>query len=81
MPFSNIAVFSQGALLFAYPRLSLGCGGLCGPGIFLGCVTGKEAYFSLQKAERTTKELEELHTGGVGGLQASEQDLTLASGR
>nr|XP_058163658.1 tetratricopeptide repeat protein 23-like isoform X2 [Dasypus novemcinctus]XP_058163659.1 tetratricopeptide repeat protein 23-like isoform X2 [Dasypus novemcinctus] len=42
---------------------------------------GKEAYFNLQKAEKSLKELKELDKGGVYGLQVSEKDLTIALGR
>ncbi|XP_037655176.1 tetratricopeptide repeat protein 23-like [Choloepus didactylus] len=42
---------------------------------------GKEAYFNLQKAERSMKELKELDKGSVYGLQVSEKDLTIALGR
>ncbi|XP_023595263.1 tetratricopeptide repeat protein 23-like [Trichechus manatus latirostris] len=42
---------------------------------------GREAYFSLQKAERSMKELKELDKGGICGLQVSEKDLTVALGR
>ncbi|KAM9253874.1 tetratricopeptide repeat protein 23-like [Dugong dugon] len=43
--------------------------------------SGLEAYFSLQKAERSMKELKELDKGGICGLQVSEKDLTVALGR
>ncbi|XP_042639207.1 tetratricopeptide repeat protein 23-like [Orycteropus afer afer] len=42
---------------------------------------GREAYFNLQKAERSMKELKELHTGSICGLQVSEKDVTIALGR
>uniref|UniRef100_A0A8D1PAW5 Tetratricopeptide repeat protein 23-like n=1 Tax=Sus scrofa TaxID=9823 RepID=A0A8D1PAW5_PIG len=42
---------------------------------------GREAYFNLQQSERNMKELKESYKGGVGGLQVSEKDLTVALGR
>ncbi|KAM5264413.1 tetratricopeptide repeat protein 23-like [Ctenodactylus gundi] len=42
---------------------------------------GREAYFNLQKADRNLKELKELNTRGICGLQISEKDLTIALGR
>lgn len=79
--FSNTVSFSSGVLLFAYQLLLLATGGICVPGIFLDCFTGREAYFNLQQSERNMKELKESYKGGVGGLQVSEKDLTVALGR
>ncbi|XP_063114123.1 tetratricopeptide repeat protein 23-like [Cavia porcellus] len=42
---------------------------------------GREAFLSLQKADRNMKELKELTKGDVCGLQISEEDLTIALGR
>ncbi|XP_076973055.1 tetratricopeptide repeat protein 23-like isoform X2 [Tamandua tetradactyla] len=42
---------------------------------------GKEAYFNLQRAERSLKELKEFDKGSVYRLQVSEKDLTIALGR
>ncbi|XP_030744842.2 tetratricopeptide repeat protein 23-like [Echinops telfairi] len=41
---------------------------------------GREAYFSLQKAEQSMKELGELDKGSLNGLQVSENDVTIALG-
>ncbi|XP_075397035.1 tetratricopeptide repeat protein 23-like isoform X2 [Tenrec ecaudatus] len=42
---------------------------------------GREAYFNLQKAEKSMRELEELAKGSLNGLQVSENDVTIALGR
>ncbi|XP_049718027.1 tetratricopeptide repeat protein 23-like isoform X3 [Elephas maximus indicus] len=42
---------------------------------------GREAYFNLQKAERSMKELKELDKGRIGRLRVSEKDITIALGR
>lgn len=51
------------------------------PGISFDYFTGREAFLSLQKADRNMKELKELTKGDVCGLQISEEDLTIALGR
>ncbi|KAM4875446.1 tetratricopeptide repeat protein 23-like isoform 2-T4 [Thomomys bottae] len=42
---------------------------------------GKEAYFYLQKADRTMKELTELNKGYVYNIQVTEKDLEIGLGR
>ncbi|XP_006875454.1 PREDICTED: tetratricopeptide repeat protein 23-like [Chrysochloris asiatica] len=42
---------------------------------------GREAYFNLQKADSSMKELTELTKGSIAGLQVSEKDVTVALGR
>lgn len=56
-------------------------GGVCVPGTFLDCFTGREAYFNLQKSERNMKELRKSYKGSTCGLQVSENDLRIALGR
>lgn len=73
-------VFPKGPFISLSPAVP-GNGGVGVPGLFLDCVTGREAYFNLQKAERNMKELKELFKGGVRKSQVSEKDLTIALGR